>query len=253
MSVDVSLIIPALNEEGKLGAFLAELIKALEHDAPEIRFELIVVDDGSTDRTWEEIQSIRKLFPAVSMIVIQNITNLGVGSSFLKGVSKSTSDFLTLVPGDGAFEPMSVVKLCKSSNLSQMTLSYRETKPHYSVARKVCSKALSLWFSFITKEKVIDAHSLFLLPTNIAIDFAKTYPALDDTLKVDGSYHLKLLYFATKRVKVGRTIPVRIADLSSSSTAWNARFFLKLCALCLSISSTELVARFQDLSQLPAE
>ena len=51
-TVDVSLVLPTYNEGKNIAAVIAQLVPVLD-SVPNLRYEIIVVDDDSPDRTWE--------------------------------------------------------------------------------------------------------------------------------------------------------------------------------------------------------
>jgi len=52
--IEISVVVPALNEEGNIGALCGALVPVLEELTPD--WEILICDDGSTDRTWARIQ-----------------------------------------------------------------------------------------------------------------------------------------------------------------------------------------------------
>src|SRR4051794_13269798 len=59
----LSVIVPAMNEEGNIGPLVAAVVKVLGEE--EIDFEVVFVDDGSTDGTWQAIERAAELDPRV--------------------------------------------------------------------------------------------------------------------------------------------------------------------------------------------
>lgn len=98
---DVSLIIPAYNEEGGIRKTLEEL-KANEilKDC-----EIIVVDDGSKDRTFEEASSV----PGVR--VIKHKVNRGYGTGIATGSRASTGRIIAWYDADGQHRPEDLIKV----------------------------------------------------------------------------------------------------------------------------------------------
>lgn len=86
----VSAIVCAYNEEQTIKPILEIL---LEH--PRI-FEVIVVDDGSTDHTWERITELRHK----KLVALRHKTNLGKGAAITTAVKKSKCDILLFIDAD---------------------------------------------------------------------------------------------------------------------------------------------------------
>ncbi|MDI6799287.1 MAG: glycosyltransferase family 2 protein [Actinomycetota bacterium] len=84
----VAAIIPAFNEAGRIGAVIEELMKV------DLLDEIIVVNDGSTDKTAEAAQ----LYDRVK--VINRPTNEGKGAAIWTGIKSTEADILLLVDAD---------------------------------------------------------------------------------------------------------------------------------------------------------
>ncbi|MEY2936916.1 MAG: hypothetical protein RL033_7665 [Pseudomonadota bacterium] len=97
----VTIVIPAHNEEGALGSVLANL-RSLTH--PALR-EVIVVDDGSTDRTGE-------IAEASGVRVLRQPSNRGYGASLKAGIRAAQSEYVLTMDADGQHRVEDVLKLC---------------------------------------------------------------------------------------------------------------------------------------------
>jgi cellulose synthase/poly-beta-1,6-N-acetylglucosamine synthase-like glycosyltransferase/peptidoglycan/xylan/chitin deacetylase (PgdA/CDA1 family) len=91
----VSVIVPAYNEEAGIAATLRSL---LDTDYPALR-EVIVVDDGSTDRTADIVESLR--LPGVRLI---RKDNGGKPSALNAGIARARCDIVVMVDGDTVFQ-----------------------------------------------------------------------------------------------------------------------------------------------------
>lgn len=86
----VSCIVPAWNEEGRVGKVLKQVIEYPSFD------EIVVVDDGSTDRTYQEILK----YNDPRLKVIQHKRNLGKAAALLTGFKNSTGDIIVMLDAD---------------------------------------------------------------------------------------------------------------------------------------------------------
>ncbi len=106
----LTIVIPALNEEDAIGTTISRCLDARESIKQKTGLkdvEVIVVNDGSTDRTVEIAQS----FPEVILINFE--INQGYGAAIKEGFRKATGDILSFLDGDGTCDPLFFATLCK--------------------------------------------------------------------------------------------------------------------------------------------
>ena len=94
-SVPLSIIIPAYNESKRLPASLREIFAFMKDWR--MPYEIIVVDDGSTDGTAEEARKIRENWKSLRLII--NETNRGKGYSVRRGVLEAQFDYVLFIFG----------------------------------------------------------------------------------------------------------------------------------------------------------
>ena len=104
----ISIVIPALNEEANLRASVETVIKAAKA-ANDTIVEVILVNDGSTDRTGELCDQLAAEYPFVS--AVHHLTNLGQGAAILDGLRLAKYDRLTMFPGDNELSFFTVKNL----------------------------------------------------------------------------------------------------------------------------------------------
>jgi dolichol-phosphate mannosyltransferase len=90
----LSIVVPAHNEEGCLVDLHREIVRALQDEAERYRWELIIVDDGSTDRTAEVIEELAEADPRVRGVHLAR--NFGQQSALLAGLFASRGAVITM-------------------------------------------------------------------------------------------------------------------------------------------------------------
>jgi glycosyltransferase involved in cell wall biosynthesis len=92
----VSFVVPALNEEGNI----AGAVQTIRDSAVDLisDFEILLVNDGSTDRTGQIMDELAKGDPRIS--VVHNPRNLGFGGAFKAGAEKARLEYVIRICGD---------------------------------------------------------------------------------------------------------------------------------------------------------
>lgn len=104
--ISISFIVPALNEEAVIAQAVHDLLRQA---APLCReFEVILIDDGSTDRTGAIMEELARADARVS--VHYNEKNMGLGAAYRMGVRLARFDHVMLYCGDGGFPAESVAR-----------------------------------------------------------------------------------------------------------------------------------------------
>jgi glycosyltransferase involved in cell wall biosynthesis len=138
---DVSVVVPCLNEEDTLEATLDELVGVLR--AAAFSWEVIVVDDGSRDRSAQIALSYAQREPQVG--VVRHATNMGSGQGIWTGIEFARGEFVIYVPADGQFDhaeiPMFVARAKEGADI---VIGARLSRDDYTLYRQV-SSTVFLW------------------------------------------------------------------------------------------------------------
>ena len=91
-----SVIVPVYNEEGNIGNLILKIKTVLNNND-----ELIIVNDGSSDKTLNEIQNKK-------CILINLNKNMGKGYAMRKGIESAQGDYIVFMGGDGQDDPSEI-------------------------------------------------------------------------------------------------------------------------------------------------
>jgi dolichol-phosphate mannosyltransferase len=107
----LSVVIPLLNEAGNVIPLVEEIASALKPFAPVGEsFEILCVDDGSTDTTAKEVVEARKSTPQVRLI--RHASRHGMSTAIRNGVRAAKSEWILTIDGDRQNDPSDAPRLC---------------------------------------------------------------------------------------------------------------------------------------------
>ncbi|MEM3566212.1 MAG: glycosyltransferase family 2 protein [Candidatus Bathyarchaeia archaeon] len=98
----ISVVIPAYNEEKTIGSVIEETLQVM--DSLDLPYEIIVVDDGSTDHT-------REIASKYKVTVLSNGRNQGKGYALRKGFQNAQGDIIITIDADGSHKPKEILDL----------------------------------------------------------------------------------------------------------------------------------------------
>jgi glycosyltransferase involved in cell wall biosynthesis len=145
-----TIIIPAFNEEDAIAETLKELLHTEEVDR---ECKILVVDDGSSDRTFEIVKS----FSTVD--IIRHPYNKGYGASLKTGIRAATTEYVILFDADGQHTSESLLNIKKNRGNYDMLVGLRGKDSHQDWIRKPGKWLLSRVANFLTGRKIPDLNS----------------------------------------------------------------------------------------------
>jgi glycosyltransferase involved in cell wall biosynthesis len=161
----VSIIIPVFNEAENLGRLLDRLRSVLLPS-----WEVIVVDDGSTDGSSEiaEKRGAR---------VIRHPYNIGNGAAIKNGIRAAQGRLLVFMDGDGQHQPEDIPKLLSGMNRYHMVVGARAKGSNLRFHRYAANMIYNAFASYVTRFKVQDLTSGFrVLSRKDALKFIDLLP-----------------------------------------------------------------------------
>ena len=114
-----SIVIPAFNEEACIEATIDACFSA---DYPRDKIEVVVVDDGSSDATWERMLAARERYP--SLLCVQFSQNRGKRAAMAEGIRRSSGEICVFIDSDSVIE---------SDGLAHIMADFRDPRVGASV------------------------------------------------------------------------------------------------------------------------
>ncbi|HEY2067483.1 MAG TPA: glycosyltransferase [Gemmatimonadaceae bacterium] len=124
---DVSVLVPAKDEAESLPLFMELAAEAFAMN-PDVRFEVVVVDDGSVDDTWNVLQRLRGQYPFLR--TVRHRSRRGIADALRTGYLSSVGRVLVFYPADLQFKPEDIPRLVRPilDDTADMVTGFKEGK-----------------------------------------------------------------------------------------------------------------------------
>ncbi|NWG35238.1 MAG: glycosyltransferase [Chloroflexi bacterium] len=224
----LSVVIPAYNEENGIKE-IAERVLAVEpalKQAGMERLELLVVDDGSRDRTAEVAESI----PGVNLI--RHARNKGYGAALKTGFSKASGELIGFLDADGTYPPEYFPQLCQAAlNGSDLVIGSRMAgaDSKMPLTRRIGNFFFANLLSLLGRQKVTDSASgmrvfkreileqIYPLPDGLNLTPVMSTRALHEGIKI---VEVPIPY--SERVGRSKLSVIRDGQIFLQSMVWTA-------------------------------
>ena len=149
----LSVVIPVHNEEENLPPLLEGLSKTL--NALGKPFEVIIVDDGSTDGTLARLKELKSTYPWLKIVVLRR--NFGQSAAFTAGIDHASGEIIVTMDGDLQNDPADIPLLLeKIEEGFDVVSGWRKDRKDPFWSRKLPSLLANALISRITKVKLHD-------------------------------------------------------------------------------------------------
>ncbi|ARV60748.1 glycosyl transferase family 2 [Nostocales cyanobacterium HT-58-2] len=147
-----SLVIPVYNEEKSIATTLNNLRHILE--LTDCEYEIIVVNDGSTDSTADILCSY------IDVRVIEHVRNRGYGAALKTGIRQAKYPIIAITDADGTYPNENIPELVALTHQADMVVGARiGSKVNYSSLRKIPKWFLVRFAEWITMRSIPDLNS----------------------------------------------------------------------------------------------
>lgn len=168
----LTVVVPAYNEEGAIASLCNEIVTVVT--AHGIDMELLVVDDCSSDRTYEQAKSV----PGTQVIHLRR--NCGQSTAIEVGIRSARGKYIVMLDGDGQNDPGDIPKLLEEMKATgvDMVVGWRTSRKD-TFLKKLSSRLAWLFRRVLLKDEIHDSGCTLKLMSN---DVAKC-------LKAKGQLH----------------------------------------------------------------
>jgi glycosyltransferase involved in cell wall biosynthesis len=217
-AVDVSIVIPAFNESENIES----VVQSIQSLYPS--YELVVIDDGSTDDTAE-------IAAAAGATVYRHPYNIGNGAAVKTGIRYANGETLVFMDGDGQHDPKDIKKLVDALNTYDLAVGARPKGGQASFLRALGNRFYNWMASYVAKFPIEDLTSGFrAVRANVAKEFIYLLP---NTYSYPTTLTLGVL-------RTGRSmtyVPIRIRRRQGGNSniriiTDGVRFFIIITKIC---------------------
>ncbi len=199
-AVQISIIIPVYNEDKSI---LKVLNRIHETVNSEVNFEIIVINDGSTDNTLKILEENKSLYNKL----ISYDTNYGKGNAVKKGLEVSSGVYIFFQDADLEYDPIELNKFVKIINhfdpdlIIGSRLNYSEYTRSHNILNKFGNKIITLIFNLFYNTTFTDIYSCYACYKNSLLN--------KDKLETKGfEQHAEILCKVVKSGKKFYEIPI---------------------------------------------
>lgn len=149
MNIALTIIIPCYNEEGGIGGTIEKLGPVAEKNG----WKILIVNDGSSDRTAEIVDNLKWAD------VIHHKHNKGYGASLKNGILAADTEYISFYDADGQHQPEDLERMSLEAENYDMIVGARGKSSHQDWQRKPGKWVLSKFANFLTGEVIPDLNS----------------------------------------------------------------------------------------------
>ena len=155
---EISVVLPIFNEASTINDVLTNVIEKLKAEGAV--FEVIAVDDGSTDGTPEQLKALRKIYPK-HVRVVRHLINRGNGAALRSGTRIAKGSIIVYMDADGQHTPDDIHKLLDLIPPYDLVIGSRTKEYQSSWYRKVANNFYNWFASWLSQTEVKDLTSGF--------------------------------------------------------------------------------------------
>ena len=156
----ISILIPSFNEEKTILNILNRISKTIDSS---INYEVVIINDGSTDNTLKLLEQNKNLYNQL----ITYERNYGKGNAIKKGLEASKGKYIFFQDADLEYDPIDINKFTKLINRFEpdliigSRLNYSEYTRSHNILNKFGNKLITLIFNLFYNTTFTDIYSCY--------------------------------------------------------------------------------------------
>jgi dolichol-phosphate mannosyltransferase len=209
----ISILVPAMDEEKNLATTVERIVDALSITVED--YEIIIVNDGSTDGTGVKAGEIATHYPGIR--VLHNQKNMGLGYCYAAGYRAATKNFFVYIPGDNTWPMRSFVELFGNLGRADVITSYASNPEVREPVRRFVSRAYTVILNLLFGHRMHYYNGLTIYP----VDFLRREPATTFGFGFQAEVLLKALAQGLSYIEIPLPIDRRTAGRSKAVSLRN--------------------------------
>lgn len=213
----LSVIIPCFNEEENIKNYKKELIPAMETLTKD--YEIIAVNDGSSDHTVQELESLKKKIKQLKIVSYEN--NRGMGYALRQGIKKARGELTVFLDSDMTFHPSQTKLLMERFNKGDVDCvigshflegGRLDKVPTYRI---FLSKSVNIIYRILFGQKIKSISSIFRLYKTRDI---QEMELISNGFNINAEILFKLIKKKKRVVEVPVVLTTRVFGVSKLNT-----------------------------------
>jgi dolichol-phosphate mannosyltransferase len=151
--VYLSIVIPVFNEEDNLGPLVKEIESVMEKVGR--KFEIIFVDDRSTDRSFEVLKELKKTRPFIR--IIPHLINSGESAGEATGFANANGEIIITMDADQQNDPADIPALLDALKYDIAAVCGVRRRRRDTIVKRISSRTANAFRNLMTGDRIVDA------------------------------------------------------------------------------------------------
>lgn len=216
----LSILVPAFNEGGNITAAIQGVVHAAELSGI-TEYEVIIVDDGSTDGTVAEAATACRTLESMMdgtnglplMHVVRHQSNRGLRAAYETGLAAATMPYITWTPGDGEMATGSIAAIFRAVGTADLVIPYHGTPERRTWFRRLLTWGSTTQLNWLLGHDLPYFQGTVVYPTALARSLPRTTSGfffcaemLAHALETDPTYTLVPLVHQERQHGVSKAV-----------------------------------------------